>query len=50
LTTDTVRRVAWNGEEVVLGVRVGSALCPVESDDVAELLALAGTGTTAVRR
>jgi diguanylate cyclase (GGDEF)-like protein len=38
------------GEEVVLGVRVGSALCPADSDDVADLLAIARTGTTAVRR
>ena len=38
------------GEEVVLGVRVGSALCPADADDVADLLALARTATTAVRR
>ncbi|RBY74568.1 hypothetical protein DQ239_19400 [Blastococcus sp. TF02-09] len=38
------------GEEVVLGVRVGHALCPADADDVAGLLDLAGTGTTAVRR
>ncbi len=38
------------GEEVVLGVRVGSALCPTDADDVADLLGIAGTGTTAVRR
>jgi len=37
------------GAEVVLGVRVGSALCPADADDVADLLAIAGTGTTAVR-
>ena len=38
------------GEEVVLGVRVGHALCPADADDVAGLLDIAGTGTTAVRR
>jgi hypothetical protein len=34
----------------VLGVRVGRALCPTDADGVADLLGIAGTGTTAVRR
>ena len=38
------------GEEVVLGVRVGSALCPADADDVADLLDIARTGPSAVRR
>lgn len=37
------------GEQVVLGVRVGSALCPADADDVPGLLGAAATGT-AVRR
>lgn len=38
------------GEQVVLGVRVGTALCPSDAGDVADLLALAASGETGVRR
>ncbi len=38
------------GEQVVLGVRVGTALCPTDADDVAGLLAVAAVVETAVRR
>lgn len=38
------------GEEVVLGVRVGTALCPSDAGDVADLLALAVGGGTGIRR
>jgi len=37
------------GEQVVLPVRVGSALCPADADDVAGLLEIAATGPSAVR-
>jgi diguanylate cyclase (GGDEF)-like protein len=38
------------GEQVVLRVRVGSALCPGDGDDVRGLLDIAASGATAVRR
>jgi diguanylate cyclase (GGDEF)-like protein len=38
------------GEQVALGVRVGTALCPADADDVAGLLGIAAAGETAVRR
>ncbi|MGY2128269.1 EAL domain-containing protein [Blastococcus sp. SYSU DS0617] len=37
------------GEQVVLGVRVGSALCPADADDVPGLLGAAATGTAVQR-
>ncbi len=37
------------GEEVVLGVRVGTALCPEDADDVPGLLGIAAAGETVVR-
>ncbi len=38
------------GEQVSLGVRVGTALCPADADDVPGLLGIAAAGETAVRR
>ncbi|WP_309229660.1 MULTISPECIES: EAL domain-containing protein [unclassified Blastococcus] len=38
------------GEQLVLGVRVGSALCPDDADDVAGLLGIAAGGGGGVRR
>ncbi len=38
------------GEQVVLGVRVGTALCPADADDVPGLLGIAAVGERAVRR
>ncbi len=38
------------GEQVALGVRVGTALCPADADDVPGLLDAAATATAAVRR
>lgn len=38
------------GEEVVLGVRIGSALCPADAEEVAGLLGLASAEDPAVRR
>lgn len=38
------------GEQVVLGVRVGTALCPEDADDVAGLLGVAVAGENSVRR
>ncbi|MGY1754551.1 GGDEF domain-containing protein [Blastococcus sp. SYSU D01042] len=37
------------GEQVVLGVRVGTALCPTDAGDVTGLLALAAAGEAGVR-
>lgn len=37
------------GQEVVLGVRIGTALCPDDADDVPALLGIATSGETAAR-